>query len=148
MPAELTRVTAGGAEAILTKLADMFMVPSINLAFDCTGCGETYGCYWPDTNTICLQLENGTVFGYVVVHEFGHALEAMYTGDKGFSYQQGEGFARHMEQLYLSTDGKFLDFKCDCGVTELRLLPDGSVQCIQCGSIYYAALYNWSLVTG
>ncbi len=146
MATKLARTTEQGAVDITQKLMDRFAMTALNIDFNCKTCGELYGCYIPETNTVCFQPENGEIPIYVVYHEFGHALSHMYQGEAGVSYDAGEGFARHMEQLYLSTDGMFLDWHCDCGNDTIRLLPDGSIQCLKCGSVYYAPLYSPSLV--
>ena len=139
--ANLAQLTEAQAEAVLQKLVVLFGIYGVDLNFD-SACKQLYGCYYAGTNTINLNTMDGKVFEYVVFHEFGHALEAAYTGDKGFSYQQGEGFGRWMESLYLVTDGAILDFKCPCGKTILRLLPDGTLECINCGRQFYAELYD------
>ena len=139
--ANLAQATEAQAEAVLQKLVVLFGLKGVNLEFD-SACPELYGCYFPATNTINLNTVNGKVFFYVIMHEYGHALQAAYTGDQGFSYQQGEGFGRWMESLYLVTDGAILDFKCPCGKTILRLLPDGTLECISCGTQFFAELYD------
>jgi hypothetical protein len=141
--ANLVQVTEAEAQAMLQKLVVLFGLRGVNLEFDSGACPRLYGCYFASTNTINLNTMNGKVFGYVVAHEFGHALEAAYTGDVGFSYQQGEGFARFMEALYLVTNGEIVDFQPPCG-GPLRLLPDGTLQCISDSTQYYAELYPLS----
>jgi len=146
----LAQATPAVAQAIVEKFMDRFGMTELNLDFNCKPCGELYGCYFPSTNTLCLQVDpsTGTVPIYVVYHELGHALEHMYySGSETFSYAQGEGFARYVESLYLSTNGHLLDFHCECGGDVLRILPDGSIQCVECGSVFYAPIYNPGLVS-
>lgn len=144
---KLARTTPEGAVAILEKLMDRFMVPDVNVDFGCAACGQDYGCYIPQSNTICFQPDNGQIPIYVVYHEFGHRLEDMYAGETGYTYAQGEAFARALETIYLATNGQFLNWHCPCGSDHVRLLPDGSIQCLECGDIFFAPLYDQSLVT-
>lgn len=145
----LARATPAQAQAIVEKFMDRFGMTELNLDFNCKPCGELYGCYFPSTNTLCLQLDpgTGTVPQYVIYHEMGHALEHLYyRGNETFSYAQGEGFARFIESLFLSTNGKLLDFKCDCGSQVMDIMPDGSIQCAGCGTQYYAPVYSPSIM--
>jgi hypothetical protein len=141
--ARLAQVTPDAAVAMIRKLVVLFGLRGVNLEFDSGACPQLYGCYFGDTNTINLNTHNGKVPGYVVAHEFGHALEAAYTGDTSFSYGQGEGFARFMEALYLVTDGEIVDFQPSGGVP-LKLLPDGTLVSVSTGTQYYAELYPLS----
>ena len=134
----------------LQKAMDIFEVPSLEVIWGSPECGNLLGCYKPMLNKIFLNPDGQKIQMYVVAHEFAHALEKAYSGsaEECSSYQQCEGFARYFETLYLATDGKLLDFVCDCGTTHLKLLPDGSLQCIDCGTVYYAPLFNPSGFNG
>lgn len=128
----------------LERALTVFDVPSVEMVWGSTECGNLLGCYKPMQNKIGLNPDGRYIPMYVVAHEFGHALEKAYSGTapECSSYQECEGFARYFESIYMATDGHLLDFQCSCGATHLKILPDGSIRCIDCGETYYAPLFN------
>ncbi len=140
------------ADAIdwLERAMTVFDVPPIDFIWKSGQCSNLLGCYQPMFNRIGLNPDGNRIPMYVVAHEFGHALEKAMSGsaEECKSYQQCEGFARYFESIYMTTNGQLLDFVCDCGATHLRVLPDQSLQCVDCGTEYYAPLFNPIMYNG
>ena len=140
--------TANKAEALawIQKAQSVFAdaAPDVYVDWGAPACGEAYGCYNPGTNIITFNPDGSRIPMYVVAHEFGHFLEKSMSGSSPecSTYLECEGFARYFESIYLATDGRLLDFQCDCGQTHLRVLPDGSIECVDCRTLYYAPLFN------
>jgi len=134
----------------LERAMDVFDVPQLVLVWNSNQCGDVYGCYEPMFNRLGLNPPGEKIPMYVVAHEFGHALEKAMSGSalECENYQQCEGFARYFESIYMTTNGQLLDFVCNCGRTHLRVLPDQSLQCVDCGTEYYAPLFNPMLYNG
>jgi hypothetical protein len=143
VPENLPAGSKEHTSAVLGKLVNIFGPPEVRVEYDSGECGPYLGCYDGQTNTI--HFPPGPVFEYVAAHELGHAIEHYYAGggNEPYSYEQGEGFARSFEGMYMLTNGDIADFVCQvCNKSALVLLPDNSLRCKWCGSDYYVRLYD------